>query len=205
MSQIFVLEEFASVDPHSKIENFLADAGPVLNSDSETMSTEEFERGYKAGWDDAAIAETEDQTRISAEFARNLQDIGFTFHEARNHVLKSLDNLLSELIGGLVPEIAAKAIGAMIVDEVMPMAEVAADTPIQIVVAPSAVPALDALLADYATFPVEILEEPSLCAGQVFLRAGDSEKLIDFSKPLAAVSGALLAMYQTNERMLDHG
>lgn len=203
MAQFFMLEEFSSVQIQTPTENFFSNADPIL--DSESQSTEDFERGYKAGWDDAAVAETENQTRISAEFARNLQDIGFTFHEARNHVLKSLDNLLSELVGSLVPEIASRAIGAIIAEEIIPMAELAADTPTQIVVPPSAVPALESLVADYATFPVEIVEEPSLCIGQVFLRAGNTEKQINFSTSLEAVSEALLAMYQTNERILDHG
>ena len=32
-----------------------------------------YEQGYTAGWDDAAAAQSDDQTRIRADLARNLQ------------------------------------------------------------------------------------------------------------------------------------
>ena len=49
-----------------------------------------YEQGYTAGWDDAAAAQTDDQSRIKADFARNLQSLGFTFQEARMHVLRAI-------------------------------------------------------------------------------------------------------------------
>jgi hypothetical protein len=45
-----------------------------------------FEQGYKAGWDDAVAAQSEDQTRIRADLARNLQSLSFTYQEARSHM-----------------------------------------------------------------------------------------------------------------------
>ena len=49
-----------------------------------------YDTGYRAGWDDANAAQSDDQTRMKADLARNLQTLGFTYHEARTHILKAL-------------------------------------------------------------------------------------------------------------------
>ena len=65
-----------------------------------------YEQGYTAGWDDAAAAQTDDQSRIKADFARNLQSLGFTFQEARMHVLRAIHPLIQEIVSHLLPKIA---------------------------------------------------------------------------------------------------
>lgn len=201
MSQLLTLEEFSAFQI-SGVEDFAAhlEFGPEQNLD-----TVAFEKGYKAGWNDASSAEENDQLKISAEFARNLQDLGFTYHEARNHVLKSLENLLLELVKKILPELAFETLGLTIVEEINSMAKVAADIPLQIVVSPLTRPTIEPMLDDFSTVALELIEEPSLSQGQVFLRAGQAEKQIDFSRVFEATSTALTAVYQTNERILKHG
>lgn len=204
MSQLLALEEFSAFQI-SGVEDFAAHSefGPEQNQ--ENLDTVAFEKGYKAGWDDASSAEENDQIRISTEFARNLQDLGFTYHEARNHVLKSLENLLLELVKKILPELAFETLGLTIVEEINSMAKVAADIPLQIVVSPLTRPTIEPMLDGFSTVALELIEEPSLNQGQVFLRAGQAEKHLDFSRVFEVTSTALTAMYQTNERILKHG
>lgn len=205
MSQLYALEEFVARTTISRVENFKPEAGPKVAMANSNSKSDDYETGYKAGWSDASVAEALDQSRISAEFARNLQDIGFTFHEARCRVLKSLENLLTELVGKIIPEIASKTIGLRIIEEVVPMAEAILDRPTQIVVSPSMRLALEPLLTESTGFPLELIEEPSLCDGQVFLRCGGAEKRIDFTKLIDGVSASLSSMYEANDRMISHG
>ncbi|WP_417262464.1 flagellar biosynthesis protein [Celeribacter sp.] len=164
-----------------------------------------YEQGYKAGWDDATRAEGEDQSRIGAEFARNLQDLGFTFHEARSHVMKALEPLLTEMVSKVLPNLVNETLGQTILEELLPMAEDASDAPIQIVVSPASRPAIQRLIDDSLTIPLDIIEEPSLAEGQVYLRMGELEKKIDMDSAVEKIGKAINAVYALNEEAMKHG
>jgi len=189
------------------LEEFAPDAGgnPGNGGDNDSQRLASYERGYQAGYDDAAVAATEDQTRISAEFSLNLQDLGFTFHEARSHVIRSLEPLLLALVEKLLPDLVAQTMGQRILEEIIPLAETAADTPIQVVVAPSCLAAIEPLLKSATTCPLELVEEPSLGPGQVFLRSGKFEKQIDMQSVLGAITDAMSALERENSGVFAHG
>lgn len=178
------------------------DAVPKAVVEAERMAA--YEQGYKAGWDDAARAEAEDQTRIGADFARNLQDLSFTFHEARAHVLQSMEPLLEELIDTLLPDLVGETLGLRIVEELRPMIEDGADSPIELVVAPQSRAALEKQLADTNTSAIRLSEEPSLAEGQAYLRVGKTERQIDMTGALERISVAIQSLYALNERTLKH-
>ena len=205
MASLFQLEEFeAALMPGFGAE-LSSSFTQTLGDEGEGENNTAFEQGYKAGWDDAARASAEDQTRISTEFARNLQDLGFTFHEARSHMMRSLEPLLMELAESLLPELVAQTLGARIVEEIMPMAESAADRPIEIVVSPASRAALEPLLSSATTVPLTLSEEPSLAAGQVHLRSGKVEKEIDLTGAIERVTAVISAAVQSNEKVFRHG
>lgn len=203
MTEMLHLEEFGS--PLAPYVSEEMAGGTTHPGSADADAAASFEKGYQAGWDDAARAEAEDQTRIGAEFARNLQDIGFTFFEARSHVLRSLESLLSALSEKFLPEVIAKSAGLMIAEEILPMAENAIDAPTQVVVSPLSRQALEPLLATAVAIPLEILEEPSLAPGQIFLRAGGLEKEIDLSGVTARFTNSVSALYQTNDKVRNYG
>ncbi len=64
----------------------------------------------RAGWDDASAAQTDDQTRMKADLARNLQTLGFTYHEARTPYPEG--DRAADAAGGrrLLPEIARESL-----------------------------------------------------------------------------------------------
>ena len=164
-----------------------------------------YETGYKAGWDDAAHAQTEDQDRIGAEFARSLQELSFTFHEARAHVIQSMHPLLDQLTARLLPELLHDALGPTILEELRPLIDEAADTPVELLVAPASRAALEPHLANYGSAAIVLREEPSMAEGQAHLRIGKTERQIDLTGALDSIKTAFDALFEINERTLKHG
>lgn len=212
MASRFRLEEFdenslASVraQPAGPADG-AAPAAPLFPAEAvEQARLEGYEAGYKAGWDDAARAEAEDQSRIGTEFARNLQDLGFTFHEARAHVMQALEPLLSGMVERVLPRLVTETMGQTIVEELMPLAANAADAPIEVVVAPASRPALEAMLASATAVPFTLIEEPTLAEGQVFLRSGKAERHIDFTSAVDRIGRAIEGLYELNEKAFRNG
>ncbi len=156
---------------------------------------EAWDAGYKAGWDDAARAAAEDEARVRADFARNLRDLSFTYHEARAQVTAALEPLLADVVGKLMPDLAQAALVPRIVETVMAQAARAATAPIEIQIAPAARPTLDRLFEAPPGLPVRIVEEPSLDTGQAVLRFGRGETHIDLTSVVAAARDGLDALY----------
>ncbi len=204
MAGLFKLEEFDISDTETFSSGPFPATAPRAE-ETEAVKVNAYEQGYSAGWDDAARAAETDQTRISTEFAHNLQDLGFTFHEARSHVIRSLGPLLDALVTKILPELSAQTLGQRIIQEIVPIAEKAADTPIRIEVAPSCRAALQPFLDAHANHPFELAEEPSLSPGQVYLRSGKLEKHIDLEEALAKIESAVAALDHTNKEAFSHG
>lgn len=154
-----------------------------------------YETGYKAGWDDASAAMGEDQTRIRAELARNLQSLSFTYHEARNHVLKAVEPLLLQIVGQLLPEIARETLAPFVLETLMPLAEGLGDAPVKLVINPVARPAVQALLEQATGLPLTIEEEPTLGEGQVYIRLGAVETQVDLDKATADIASAVRGFF----------
>lgn len=205
---VFPLEEFAAGTGIRRNDAAPQGAGQPDAPTHEALEQARlagYETGYQAGWDDAARAESDEQSRIGAEFARNLQDLGFTFHEARSHVMHALEPLLSGMVEKVLPRLVAETIGQTIVEELLPLAAAAADTPIEVVVNPAGRAALELMLAENASVPINLVEEPTLAEGQVYLRSGNAEKHIDFTGAVDKIGTAISGLYQLNERAFQNG
>lgn len=171
----------------------------------DTLSLEEakltaYDSGYAAGWEDAAAAQSGDQSRIGADLARNLQSLGFTYQEARMHVLRALEPLLQEMVGRLLPELARETLAPIVLDVLMPLAERMADAPVTLVLNPSARPAVEALLEQATGMPLTIVEEPSLGEGQVYLQLGNTETRIDLDRATAEITAAVRGFFELPEK-----
>ena len=164
-----------------------------------------YDSGYSAGWEDAAAAQSEDQTRVQADLARNLQGLSFTFHEARQHVLHALQPLMSEMVGRLLPAIGRETLSQVVLEVVMPMAEKLADTPITLVLNPSVRPAVEALLEQATGLPLIITEEPSLSEGQVYLKFGDTETQVNLDRATAEITAAVRGFFEIPQQEKKHG
>ena len=194
------LEDFETIT--AELAAAAANVVTRVQADSEKITA--YEQGYQAGWDDAARAEAQDQTRISADFARNLQELSFTFHEARAHVIQAMEPLLNELIGTLLPELVCETLGLKILEELRPLIEAGADSPIELVVAPVSRQALEKQLAEASMASIRLSEETTLAEGQAFLRVGKIERQIDMAGALERITTAVQSLYALNEGKLKH-
>ena len=164
-----------------------------------------YDKGYKAGWDDAVQARSDEQAGLTAELAQHLKSLGFTHDQARGHVLQSIQPLLEQLVGRLLPEIARDTLAPFAVQVLMPLAETAADAPIDLVAHPDACDVIGQLLHQTGNLPVNLIAEPSLGEGQAFLRAGSTETQIDLNAAIAEISAAIRNFYDLPERITNHG
>lgn len=164
-----------------------------------------FEQGYSAGWEDAAAAQSGDQTRIQADLARNLQSLAFTFQDARSHVLQAIRPLILEMTNRLLPEMAREALAPTVLDALMPMADELADAPLTLVLNPAVRERVEVLVAQATGLPLVIEEEPSLGEGQVFIRFGPAETKVDLTQVTADISAAVRAFFSLTNPETPHG
>lgn len=194
------LEVFDLPDAPSSRSSVMMESGAL-----EDMRMQAFEQGYTAGWDDAAASQTDEQTRIKADFARNLQSLGFTFQEARMHVLRALQPLIQEIVTRLLPQVAREALASVALETLMPMADEMADAPVTLVLNPASRSAVQALLEQATGLPLTIVEEPTLGEGQVYLRLGDIETRIDLDAATTAITRAVSDFFDLNEKEKHYG
>lgn len=164
-----------------------------------------YEQGYRAGWDDAARAEAETQDRIGAEFARSLQEIGFTFHEARAQVIAAMEPLLAQMVGTLLPGLAEEALLHTIRETMGQMIAEAGDAPLELVVAPSDRAAAETRLRPEAAISLAVIEDAALAPGQAQLRTGRVERHVDLSGALARIQASVRDFQRLSERTSEHG
>lgn len=182
-----------------KLEVFEADDRPtppdVLVVEATALEEgrlQAYEQGYAAGWEDATKAQDEDQSRVRADLARNIQGLGFTYHEARDHILGAIGPLLQDLTSRLLPTMAREAMAPLVLEALMPLVEQASDSPIELVMNPAARPAIVSLLEQTAGLSLVLKEEPTLGEGQVYLRlGGGGETRIDLDRALAEIDAAV--------------
>lgn len=154
-----------------------------------------YDTGYRAGWEDANAAQSEDQTRMRADLSRNIQALGFTYHEARSHILKAIEPLMVQIVGRLLPEIARETLAPFVLETLMPLAEGLADAPVTLVLNPASRAPVEALLEQATGLPMTIEEEPSLGEGQVYIKLGAVETQVDLDKATAEIASAVRGFF----------
>ncbi|PRX33853.1 flagellar assembly protein FliH [Meinhardsimonia xiamenensis] len=161
----------------------------------EACASRTWEQGYQAGWDDAVRAEAESRQRIGAELARSLQEISFTFFEARAEVSAALQPLLRQMVEAVFPAVVADAL-ALALSEQIDELLLEASPGLELVVAPGAWPAIAERFAERLPPSVTIVEAASLAEGQAYLRAARRERLIDVNAAIKAVRTAVEAFFE---------
>ena len=194
------LEVFDLPDTPARRSTIVTDATAL-----EDIRMQAYEQGYTAGWDDAAAAQSEDKSRIQADFARNLQSLGFTFQEARMHVLRAIQPLLYEIVTCLLPQVARESLASVALETLMPLADEMADAPVTLVVSPASRPAVEALLEQATGLPLTVIEEPTLGDGQVYFRLGNIETRLDLDRATTEIASAVRDFFDLTEKDQRYG
>jgi len=194
------LEVFPNDDPVNPDDVII-----ISKTELEDIRLMAFDKGYAAGWDDAVGAQSDDAARLKAEVARSVQAMAFGFQEARAHLLKSLAPLIAAMVGKLLPEVARASLAPLVLDQLMPMAEVLADTPITILLHPRARDHIEALLLNAPGLPVTLREDRNLGEGQVYLKSLTSELIIDMDRATADITAAIRGFFELTEKDRKYG
>jgi flagellar assembly protein FliH len=179
---------------------------PVEEGDgNEDEMLESFEQGYKAGWDDAISAKSEEHASVSAELSRKLQDLSFTYHEAREAIVTDMAPTIEKAIMTVLPELARQAIGALAVEQLKKIVRESSETPVILSASPDAYQPVIDVMPERPQLPVEVVRDESLEAGQIRFEFAERERLLDMSEVLDTVAEALKAFTHETRKEAQNG
>lgn len=163
-----------------------------------------YDTGYRAGWDDAGAARDAQRSAEVEAALQHLQDLSFTYHEARQALLAEIAPLMAEIVGKVLPAAAHRSLVPMIVDLLRDKAADLANLPLR-VTAPAAV--LSQLRSQLGAvgdggLPVDYVEAGPGAAGVAVVAFSRGETKIDLDA-LTARIGAAVSDYFTSNRQDD--
>lgn len=196
----------------TSIQHLLEDFAPALDARTEPPAEVEskdmldtFEQGYKAGWEDAIQAKSDELNSISADLARNLQDMSFTFHEAQAAILADIAPVIEKIVEKTIPPLAREALGLQIIEQLTKLAREQEPTDVEICINPEDHASVEALLPEHLTFPVNVISDNSVPAGQCQIRFGARERQIDVGEALKHLSQALAGFVHQSKKEVVNG
>lgn len=164
-----------------------------------------FEKGYTAGWDDAIAAQEAEGAKLRADIGQNLQDLSFSYHEARLHVLSALKPLLFDMAAKLLPAMARVTLAQMVAEQLSPLAESLTSAPISVIANPRSLPVIQDVLSTQSGLPLVFVDEPSLGEGQVYLKFAETETRVDLDGVIGLITDAIQTYFSATQQELANG
>jgi len=161
-----------------------------------------FEKGYQAGWDDAAKSQAEDQRSVTADLAQNLQDLTFTYEEAHAAVLQSLRPLLEQMIAAVLPGIGQETLVPRLAELLRERVQAHGRQAIEIVTATDDMTRMEILVEALPDMQITLRPDDTLARGQLYLRFGDTEEEIDLKSVLQAIDQAVAGFFEENRKAI---
>ena len=161
-----------------------------------------FEKGYQAGWDDAAKSQAEDQRSVTADLAQNLQDLTFTYEEAYAAVLQSLRPLLEQMVTTVLPTISQQTLAPRLADLLRERVKAHGQQTFEIVTAPGDMTRMEILTQALPEMQIALRQDDTLAVGQLYLRFGDAEEEIDLKSVLDAIEQAVSGFFEENKKAI---
>lgn len=143
------------------------DAVSYSDETLETERLESFDKGYRAGWDDALKARSDDDDQRIQGLAQNLQDLSFTYHEAQSQLIASLGPLFEQITEKLLPTLARKSLGPHLVEHLTGLARDMTSGAVKLIVARGSAEEVKQLLdSTQISLSVTVEETDALSTGQ---------------------------------------
>ncbi len=180
-------------------------SGDAVDEALEEEKLKSFESGYQAGWDDAIKAQEDTRTHVSAEFARNLQEISFSYHEARAALKKDLGAFLAPVLQNLLPSVGRDGLSQHVLEHVTRLAQEHMERPVEIAVAPEKVETLTRAFDAEFEEPFKIVGDNGLSEDDVFVRLGTAEVMIDIEPWLQEIRDHVTAYLTAPEKEQSDG
>lgn len=180
---------------------------PLISDETlETERLEAFDKGYRAGWEDAIKAKSDEDARLSDGVAHSLQDLSFTYHEVHAQILSNLTPLFNEILQKMLPVLARDTLGAHIVDQLSQLARDIGTVQISIEVAPGTAQQVSQLInAASTSLPVTVIESPLVVEGQANMKLGAKELTIELAEVSQQITEAVHAVLHDQSEMRAHG
>ncbi|MEX0279595.1 MAG: ABC transporter ATP-binding protein [Arenibacterium sp.] len=193
------------------LEDFGTTTGPgVLGRFMDEEALEDFrlsafEQGYSAGWEDCIRAQQDERMKLSTNLSNSLEDLSFTYQEALNSLLISIEPIFEQMVGKILPDVMMQLKGHIILEQIMNMIKNTTDAPIQIAVPPGTSGAVHKVLSEPKGLQLSVIEDASLTAEQADIRIGDSAIEIDGAQLTAAFSESIEAFFHQVKEESIHG
>ncbi|MFY0634226.1 MAG: hypothetical protein JXQ91_10460 [Vannielia sp.] len=175
------LEDFSGVVRKPPV----AEAGDTALAEAQLAA---FDKGYREGWEDAARAHAEEQKAIGSDLARALDDMSFTYHEARRAMLGEMRELITGIVAKVLPVSLGGSLGPMILERIEEAVKSRSEVSVEVAVAPENLARVAPLLQGEATIPVRLADSASLGPGQAVLRFANAEEIIDLDAVLTGIT-----------------
>ena len=187
-------------------ETLADDGAPQLLSPEqiEEIRLNAYERGYNAGWDDAGRQVEEEDRARRAEVERQLQQLAFTYHEVRGHLLRALEPVFEALLGTVVPVAARAAVVPMVVEQLLALAGNATEAPVTLRVSPGTRMEFEAALDGLVLPPLTIVESEEVAYLQASIGFDAQETQIDLAAVAEQLRAAIARFYLIQTQEVNH-
>lgn len=194
MSITHILENFGDMDESVGANKLISE---VAIEDQRLTS---FEQGYSAGWEDAISLQSKEHVRLSSSLVQSMQEISFSYHEALEQMLFSVEPVFRALVELALPEIMHKTLGHSIVEHLKKMACTQMKQPVELVVPAGVAAVLRPVLNQKLSVSIRLREDPSLGEGQVQFHFGKFEQELNTLDLLKLVNLGIESLYGVEAR-----
>ncbi len=168
------------------------DSVPQQTSENgQSLTTRQYDLGYQAGWDEALSHAEKTNLMIGAQLARNLQDLTFTFAEARQATISEFDEVVELLVEKILPKIAHETLGLQIIDQLRESIFNEEHPQIQVVASPQDAPTIESVLESVPGVSTQVQIQADLPAGAVLWRMNEAEHQVDVPKLIQGIEKTL--------------
>lgn len=130
-----------------------------------------FEAGYESGWEDCRKAQDASNESVSAALAQNIHDLHVTAEEVKSSLLQAIRPLLTSVFDRVLPQVADASLITIVEEQFLPMIERGSTLKYELIVAPSSISRIEALL-DGSGLSVMVRSEETYSTNQIALKVG---------------------------------
>lgn len=186
---------------------FLEEFSDTPPAQTPASQVRDFESGYKAGWEDASAAQSEAQQQLKTQLVQTLQDLSFTFHEARASMVLAMSPVLDQLVEQMVPKVLQETLGLHVAQHVSKAITDSLPDALTLTLSPQDRDRIEAAFPPDMAAPLELIEDDTLAPGQARFQFGTSAARIDMPAVEALIQTSVqgyLALY-SQDLQVKHG
>lgn len=168
----------------------------LMPDEIEDIRLNAYEKGYVAGWDDHCQQEQVDEVNRRKTIDRQIEQLTFSYHDARGHVLKSIEPVLQAILGSVLPAAARASVVPLVLEQLLPLAHSASEAPITLNVAAGTKDAYLAAFEGQVLPPINLVEVDDLPEFAARFASNALETQIDLSHAAERIQCAVQDFYQ---------